>query len=1067
MTMCSYESFSRYLSAVWKRFAWLMFVAVMWTIGSTALGPKAWAACSTAIGKATINEYNNLGSNNELGGSYVEIKLLPEPIGISSGQAPLSDTPGWTLKSYTKTGSLQDTKAVSSAGTGTCAGTNYRATPLALSGAGDGFIHLLDSAGNLVDALYLNVAVPSNAVSCTLSTISTDKDIQGSDSNRKNVSRAPDGTGDWIMSLGSGSNSEQTLCANNGDLLGVAKSASVSTVYVGETVTFSMTVSNRSRATTLSNVQLADTLPAGFSRTANSAPLGTTFDSTTNTWTIASMMPGQIFTLTLTVRADRVGNWINSAVASVIFSGQSYQSDASIASVAVLQPLSLTKSVSPSSVPFNTAATFTVTVTNNSSAVLPSAFTINDTVPAGLTAGTTVASSGSSYSGGVWTINSGMAAGASATLSLPVISQSTAATFTNTATAVAPFGGSNLSASAALTVSAVVAVSSFNAFESSTAAGAVVGVIKTKVAGSTFSLDVVAVSGGAQTGSFTNSVKVELLGNNVMGVALDANNCPTSSTVLQSVSPNPTITSGRSLVTFAGVANAWRDVRVKISYPVAASTSISCSTDNFAIRPNSLSVSATDTDWQTAGLARALNNIAANGGNVHKAGKAFTIQATGFNSIGAVTGNYVGSPVSQSLTCTLPTPSCVNGALVLGAWTATGGTVSNVTANYSEVGSFNLTLQDTDFAIVDAIDGTTADCAGRYVCGAPTTVGRFVPDHFAVSPNNVSQFKTFNSSTCATRSFTYIGQPFGFVTAPQVLVTARNASNTTTANYSGSLWKLAASTGAQDCTTNPDICTLTSGSVTQTYTYTTVPVVTPNWSGTQVVLATPTLTANSNGTGTLASASGDLLAFKRSASTPIAPFSASIILASNVKDASEAGNCGLAVCDITALTAASFSPIAFDAGNTFRYGRLVLSNAYGSELLNLPVPLSAQYWTGTFFATNTADSCSAIPVTSVTMGNYLKQLNACEAQLLPSGSVILQGGRAAGAGLLLTKPGLNNTGSVDLAINVGATPAGNTCVGPTASAAIAANLPWFGVNPGSRATFGVYKSPLIYSRENY
>lgn len=1065
MTMCSRELFSRYFSIFWKRFARLVFVVVIWTIGLTEIGPGAWAACSTAIGNATINEYNNLGSNSTLGSSYVEIKLLPVPI----GEAPLNDISGWTLKSYSKNGNLQDTQTVSSAGTGACAGTAYRATPLSLSGGGDGYVHLLDGFGNLVDALYLNVGVPTNAVSCTLSTISTDKDIQDSDSNRKNVSRAPDGTGDWIMSLGSGNGSEQTLCANNGNLLGVDKTASASTVYVGETVTFSMTVSNRSKATSLSAVQLVDTLPAGFIRTGNNVPSGTSFNSTTNTWTIATMAPGAAVTLTLTVRADRVGNWTNSAVASVIFSNQSYQSDASVASVTVLQPVSLTKTISPSSVPFNTAATFTVLVTNNSPAALPSSFTINDTTePAGLTAGTPVASFGSSYSGGVWTISSGMAAGSSKTLSLPVTSGSMAGAFTNTATAVAPFGGANLSASAALTVSAVVAVSGFNAFETSTASGAVTGFIKTKIAGSAFGLDVVAVSSGTQAGSFTNTVKVELLGNNGLGVALDANNCPVSSTVLQTVSPNPPIASGRSLVSFVGVANAWRDVRVRISFPASSPTSISCSTDNFAIRPNSLSVSAMDTNWQTAGLARTLNNNAANGGNVHKAGRSFTLQATGLNSVGATTGNYAGSPVDETLTCTQPTPTCVNGTLDLGgAWAATGGTVRNVTANYSEVGSFNLTLQDRTFASVDTADGTTADCAGRYVCGAPTTVGRFVPDHFVVSPNNVPQFKTFNISTCTARSFTYVGQPFGFATAPQVLVTAKNASNTITANYSASLWKLAASSGTQDCTTSPDICTLTSGSVTQTYTYTTVPVATPNWSGAQVVLSMPTLTSNNNGTGTLTSASGDLLAFKRNASTPIAPFAASIALASNVMDGSEAGNCGLAVCDITVLTAATFSPIAFDAGNTFRYGRLVLSNAYGSELLNLPVPLSAQYWTGTFYATNTADSCSAIPTASISMGNYLKQLNACETQLLPNGSVTLQAGRAAGTGLYLTKPGLNNTGSVDLAVNVGATPAGNTCVGPAESASTAGNLPWFGANPGSRATFGIYKSPLIYSRENH
>jgi MSHA biogenesis protein MshQ len=104
---------------------------------------------------------------------------------------------------------------------------------------------------------------------------------------------------------------------------------------------------------------------------------------------------------------------------------------------------------------------------------------------------------------------------------------------------------------------------------------------------------------------------------------------------------------------------------------------------------------------------------------------------------------------------------------------------------------------------------------------------------------------------------------------------------------------------------------------------------------------------------------------------------------------------------------------------------------------------------------------------SISMGNYLKQLGACETQITPTGNVTLVAGKMPGAGLVLTKPGLGNSGSVDLAINAGVVPAGNTCVAATPSAATAANLPWFGPNQGARAAFGVFKAPLIYRRENY
>jgi len=73
----------------------------------------------------------------------------------------------------------------------------------------------------------------------------------------------------------------------------------------------------------------------------------------------------------------------------------------------------------------------------------------------------------------------------------------------------------------------------------------------------------------------------------------------------------------------------------------------------------------------------------------------------------------------------------------------------------------------------------------------------------------------------------------------------------------------------------------------------------------------------------------------------------------------------------------------------------------------------------------------------------------------------------AGPGLVLSKPGAGNAGSVDLQLNVTANAYGATCVSTTAAPAAAAQIPWFGSSPHARATFGIYKSRLIYSRENY
>lgn len=611
-------------------------------------------------------------------------------------------------------------------------------------------------------------------------------------------------------------------------------------------------------------------------------------------------------------------------------------------------------------------------------------------------------------------------------------------------------------------------VANFNAVEPG--ANGFSGKIFTKIAGQNFALDIVALdASNAISAAFTGAVVVEVV-DNTSGSGVCAN-----MTVIATFT-NQTFTAGDAgrhpLSAPNTVPDVWPNAKVRIKYPTATPTVISCSGDNFAIRPNSLSLSITDADWQTAGTARILNNTVATGGRVHKAGQPFTIRATGYNAAGTpvVTSNYNGSPAVQSIACTLPTPTCTNGIPTLGAWTAAGGTVTNSAASYSEAGSFNLTLQDTTFASVDNADGTLASCAGYYVCSAATSVGRFVPDHFAVATNNAPQLKTFDDAACATRSFTYIGQTFGYVTAPRVLVTAQNAGNTTTANYTSNLWKLTTAAGAQDCTTSPDICTLTNGSVTQTYTYATTPVATPNWDSTQVVMGLPTIVAGTiaagtAGTGTVTSASTDLLAFKRSITTPQALFTASITLTDSVKDISEAGNCGVANCDITTLTPAAFNPLAFDAGNEFRYGRLKLGNAHGSELLRLPIPIQTQYWNGTSFVTNTADSCTALIFNNIKLTTPPAGVSAS----------VGAGAFASGVGSLTLSPPTTATKvSVDLCVDLGADPGvGTACIATTA------NLPYlqglwapgsnYNNDPGAHATFGVYKgaNEFIYLRENY
>ena len=370
------------------------------------------------------------------------------------------------------------------------------------------------------------------------------------------------------------------------------------------------------------------------------------------------------------------------------------------------------------------------------------------------------------------------------------------------------------------------------------------------------------------------------------------------------------------------------------------------------------------------------------------------------------------------------------GTLSAGALAANAAAVNST---YSEVGYLYLAAGAYRDDALTAVDAAQGDCVtdttngnnlsdalsgGKYGCavGNKTAVslGRFYPDHFTISSPAVAPFCSATATT-----FTYFGQD-GFGT--NFTMTAQNAGNGTTQNYRGVFAKF-----------------VTTGYGNYGFTGSTLPA----GSALQTSATAPT--------GTWIDGVAAIVA-RHQVSRPTNP-AADTLLTVNA-----------APSDGEVLASAATA-----VGNNvrLRYGRLRMQNAYGSELLALPVPLEAQYWNGTFYVTNTDDSCTELPMDSIVMSNFTGGLAACETHIKsPTGTATLANGAIAG-GLKLAAPGTGNAGSVDLAINVTAAAAGNTCVSSAQSAATAANRPWFGPNLGGRATFGIYKSPLIYLRENY
>ena len=143
-------------------------------------------------------------------------------------------------------------------------------------------------------------------------------------------------------------------------------------------------------------------------------------------------------------------------------------------------------------------------------------------------------------------------------------------------------------------------------------------------------------------------------------------------------------------------------------------------------------------------------------------------------------------------------------------------------------------------------------------------------------------------------------------------------------------------------------------------------------------------------------------------------------------------------------------------------GRVFVGNVFGSELAQVPLPLAAQYWTGTLWQTNANDNDSVV-ATSLKFSNCTRAFAAsCQLSALPPASIPANGGTglqlSGGAGrLTLKSPARGQTGSLDISV---LNEAGGS---PTANPSAATWLP----STRGRANFGLFKSPLIYVREVY
>jgi MSHA biogenesis protein MshQ len=406
-----------------------------------------------------------------------------------------------------------------------------------------------------------------------------------------------------------------------------------------------------------------------------------------------------------------------------------------------------------------------------------------------------------------------------------------------------------------------------------------------------------------------------------------------------------------------------------------------------------------------------------------KAGGNFSATVTAYNGLATatVTPNFGKESPAESVNfllgarvAPLGANDCVNGpcsGAVTGSvslpWVSGAATASNLT--YSEVGQMTLAATLASGSYLGS---------GKTATGVSATVGDFVPAYFdtAVTPG------------CA--SFTYSGQPFALVS-----VTAKNTSGATTLNYS-----------------NLGGCAACSKSVTLSDAGGAI-----NFNGTNTLAAT----AFAKGVGTSSSVT---YTFPSKTSAP-----ATITL--RAVDATVTPN-------VTSNVSTATYPSHVEAAASMRSGRIRLLNAYGSELLDLPVTMHAQYWDGNAWVLNVADTCTGDTTlnanNAVTIVLTPVTLDPTKTCVWDSAAPGLSGSGCAAAGVPNKKykegatPSVGFTGDFNLWLKApGSGNSGAVNVSATVPSWLRYNWTGAVVNPSARATFGIYKSPLIYRRENY
>lgn len=418
---------------------------------------------------------------------------------------------------------------------------------------------------------------------------------------------------------------------------------------------------------------------------------------------------------------------------------------------------------------------------------------------------------------------------------------------------------------------------------------------------------------------------------------------------------------------------------------------------------------------------------------VTKAGTDIVTSVTVRNSSGAATPNFGRETTPAIVTLAIDKTKPMGTGAVFGTLKLTkAGGSTDLTEGKTETLVFTSGVSNsltTRWSEVGVMTFTATLVGGAYlgVADALSSVGTLtsVPDKFSVVV----------TPTPGCPAFFFSGQPMG------LKITALNLQGGTTANYDGS----SSTTPNQAYPVSVDL----SG--------------TPSTAGV-LSISSLTMSAFDKGVATVTTAAATPLTFRFGTASVENKLGAPTSIA--LKATETGGN---------AVTGTSSPPIAL------RSGRLRLFNKFGSEKQIMEVAVQSQYWTGKAWVLNALDSCTAIPISAISLSAYKDNRGAATSAWSTSamGPLVM----AAGTGAIrFSAPSPSGTGSVDVALNLGATSttADVSCLS-TRATTTGAGAPWlraqngncaatYDRDPSARLTFGIYSpesTKTIYRRELY